>query len=216
MTPLTEIILDSRNRERIYSATEIARLVGGSPARRHGLVNRALKAGEMIRLRRGLYVLSGKYRRAPIDPFVVAQRISPGSYVSCETALSFHSWIPEAVHSVVSMTCGGKSVSFTHEVFGHFEFCRMTPRQGGFLELIERQELEGQIAFVAEPVRALMDLVHVRKEKWQGLDFILNGLRIDEEAIRSVAPAKLELLRGVYKGKRDQVFVQELLRALTA
>ena len=90
----------------------------------------------------------------------------------------------------------------------------MTTCRGGFLELVERKEFCGQVAFVADPIRALLDLVYMRKETWKGLDFILSGLRIDEEAIQSVSPARLELLLEVYKGKRERNFVKELILAL--
>ncbi|MDH5190074.1 MAG: hypothetical protein OEW89_02365 [Gammaproteobacteria bacterium] len=214
MTPLTEIILDSGNADRVLSVQQLERLLGGSSARRYGLVNRALKAGELLKARRGLYVLAEKYRQHPLHEFVLAQQWVPGSYVSAETALSFHNWIPEGVHSVVSMTLGGKSMEFTHEVFGKFEFCRMTVKQGYFLQAVARHELQNQIALIAEPVRALLDMVYLRKLKWQGLDYLLEGLRIDEQALKAVPSLSITMLLDVYKGKREQLFIEELLREL--
>ena len=104
----------------------------------------------------------------------------PGSYVSVETALSFHGWIPEAVHTITSMIYGGKSLQFTHEVFGQFEFRRVAVKPGYFLHSVTRHELQHQAALIAKPMRALLDLVYLRKLPWQGLDFLLDGLRIDE------------------------------------
>lgn len=214
MTPLTEIIIDSGYADRVLSAQQLERLLSGSSARRYGLVNRALKAGELLQARRGLYVLAEKYRQHPLHQFVLAQQWMPGSYVSAETALSFHGWIPEGVHSVVSMTHGGKSMEFTHEVFGKFEFCRMTVKPACFLQAVARHELQYQVALVAEPMRALLDLVYLRKLEWQGLDYLLDGLRIDEEAIKSVPASSMTMLLDVYKGKRERQFIEELLREL--
>ncbi len=214
MTPLTELIIKSGDADRILSARQLQRLLGGSDARRYGLVNRALKVGELIQVQRGLYLLSNTYRSTPVHPFALAQQMVPGSYVSAETALGFHGWIPETVHSVLSITARGKSVSYVHETLGRFEFRRMTAVSGFFLQNVARQELQQQVALIAEPVRALLDLVYLRKLPWQGLDYLLEGMRIDEQAIRSVSPTQLTRLLDVYKGKRERWFIEQLQRAL--
>lgn len=214
MTPLTELIITSGNSDRILTARQLHRLLAGGDARRYGLVNRALKAGELLKARRGLYVLAQVYRKTPLHPFVLAQHLVSGSYVSVESALSFHGWIPEAVHSVLSVTPKGKSVAYTHELLGRFEFCRMTVNVGYFFQAVTRHEFHQQAALVAEPVRALLDLVYTRKLPWQGLDFLWDGLRIDESMIREVPAADIAGLLAIYKGKREQVFINELLRSL--
>lgn len=214
MTPLTEIIIESGYADRVLSVSQLERLLSGGNARRYGLVNRAIKARELLQARRGLYVLADKYRKTPLHLFVLAQQWVPGSYVSAETALSFHGWIPEAVHTVVSMTHGGKSMNFTHEIFGQFEFRRMTTNPGYFLQAVARHELPQQVALIAEPMRALMDLVYLRKLPWQGLDYLLDGLRIDEQAIGMVSSSDFTMLLDVYKGKREKMFVEALSRSL--
>ena len=214
MTPLTELIIKSGDADRILSARQLERLLGGSDASRYGLVNRALKSGELLQARRGLYLLSNDYRGSPVHPFVLAQHMIPGSYVSAESALSFYGWIPEAVHSVLSVTATGKSVVYLHDKLGKFEFRRLTVYRGFFLQAVERHELQHQVALIAGPVRALLDLVYLRKLPWQGLDYLLEGLRIDEQAIRSVSSNQIARVQDVYKGKREQRFIKELLRAL--
>ena len=178
------------------------------------MVNRALKARELLTVRRGFYVLADKYRHYPLHPFALAQVWAPGSYISAETALSFHGWIPEAVHTVVSMCHGGKSQAFTHAVFGRFEFWRMTVNTGYFLQSVARHELQQQVALIAEALRALLDLVYLRKLKWQGLDYLVNGLRIDEQRLQAVTGLEISRLVDVYKGNREQAFLRELQRSL--
>jgi len=214
MTPLTEIIIDSGNADRILSVHQLERLLRGSGARRYGLVNRAFKSKELLKARRGLYVLADKYRRYPVHPFALAQQWQPGSFVSAETALSFHGWIPEAVHSTLSMINGGKSVQFTHEIFGQFEFRRMTVMSGYFLQAVTRHELEQQVALVASPIRALLDLVYLRKLSWQGLAYLVDGLRIDDVLLRAVPLIQIKNLLDIYKGKRELNFIKNLLTAL--
>ncbi len=214
MTPLTELIIKSGDEHQVLSSRQLERLLGGSDARRYGMVNRALKSGELLKVRRGLYVLSHDHRRTPVQPFALAQQMVPGSYVSLETALSFHGWIPEAVHVIASLTCGGKSMKFTHDVLGQFTFRSVATRPGYFLQAVARHELQNQVALVAEPVRALLDLVYLRKLPWQGLEYLLDGLRIDELSLRSVSPLSIAKLLDVYKGRREQKFIEELLKSL--
>jgi len=214
MTPLTELIIKSGDANRILSVGQLERLLGGSNARRYGQVNRALKVGELLQARRGLYLLSDNYRTAPAHPFALAQHMVPGSYVSAESALSFHGWIPEAVHSVLSVTARGRSVIYEHDRLGKFEFRCMTVKPGYFLQAVARHELQHQVALIAQPTRALLDLVYLRKLPWRGLGYLLEGLRIDEQAIKAVPSSQISQLLDVYKGKREQMYIDELLKAL--
>jgi len=214
MTPLTELIIKSGDANRILSVGQLERLLGGSNARRYGQVNRALKVGELLQVRRGLYLLSNEYRTAPAHPFALAQHMVPGSYVSAESALSFHGWIPEAVHSVLSVTAREKSVIYEHDRLGKFEFRRMTVKPGYFLQAVTRHELQHQVALIAQPMRALLDLVYLRKLPWQSLGYLLEGLRIDEQAIKAVPSSQISQLLDVYKGKREQMYIDELLKVL--
>ena len=214
MMPLTQIIIESGNSERVMSTRQLERLLEGGNGRRYGLVNRAIKANEILQPRRGLYVLANKYRREPIHPFAVAQHCAPGSYISAESALSFHGWIPEAVRSVLSVTAKGRSLSYEHDTLGKFEFRRMTVKPGYFLQAVSRYDLQQQVALIAEPMRALLDLAYLRKLPWQGLDYLIDGLRVDEQAIKSVSALSITMLLDMYKGKRERVFIEELLRSL--
>ena len=69
-------------------------------------VQRALKSGEVIQLRRGLYHLSTSVFPALVSTEMLANLIYGPSYVSLESALSYHGWIPEAVHNCTSVTSG--------------------------------------------------------------------------------------------------------------
>lgn len=214
MTPLTELIIESGDANHVLAAGQLARMLGGSDERRYGQVNRALKTGELLRVKRGLYVLADKYRDFPVHPFALAQQLMPASYISAESALSYHGWIPEAVRSVVSVTAKGKSVSYEHDTLGLYEFRRMSVKPGYFLQAVTRYELQHQVALIAEPMRALLDLVYLRKLPWQGMDYLLDGLRIDEQAIRAVPSLSITRLLEVYTGKREREFIEELMRAL--
>ena len=198
----------------VLSESQLARILGGSNSRRYGLVNRACKAGELHRLRRGLYVLDQRFIRYPLHPFVLAQALSPGSYVSFETALAHHGWIPEAVYTTASVIPGRKSKVYEHEKLGSFTFHPLAIHKGYFLELVLREQVNQQAMLIAKPVRALMDLVCLRKEAWQGVDWLTDGMRIDYEYLRKINSAEIRILKLVYKQKRLKTFLDELAREL--
>ena len=214
MQTLTKQLTETGLGDRILTDHQLKRLVAGTDQRRHHLVNRAMKAGELVRLRRGLYVLADELREHPVHPFAVAQMLVPGSYVSLETALAFHGWIPEAVYTTASIVPGRKTKEFRHERVGLFTFHPLAIQQGSFLELVLRVEASSQSFLVAEPLRALMDLVCLRKVEWQGLAWIEQGLRVGTDVLNKITGAELRTLKNVYKHERMRNFIGALEHSL--
>jgi len=214
MKSLTEKIIESDQVNRVFSETQLRRMLSGSDARRYGLVNRALKVGELHRVKRGLYALDNKYRDYPLHPFAVAQMMVPGSYVSLETALAHHGWIPEAVYATASILPGRKSKNYDHEKLGSFSFQPLAIHKGYFLELVLRERVNQQAMLIAKPVRALIDLVCLRKKEWQGMDWLTEGMRIDYEHLRTIKSADIRSLKLVYKQNLVRKFLDELSREL--
>lgn len=80
-----------------------------------GKISRLLETGELISLRRGLYA-----SRRNLDPLCLAGSIYGPSYISFETALSWHGMIPERVTEILSATIK-RAASFEND-FGHFRY----------------------------------------------------------------------------------------------
>lgn len=194
---------------RVFTATQIDEIVGGSAARRYGLVNRALKDGTLLRIKRGLYLLSPEITGRRTHPFAIAQALVPGSYVSFESALSYHGWIPEGVFVTASVTPGRKSVACDHPDLGRFVFNPLALNRFHRLAAVARVKLDQRTALVARPLRALMDLVAQRRERWQGLEWVERGLRIGEE-IRELDRHDFAELASVYKHKNARDFLASL------
>jgi predicted transcriptional regulator of viral defense system len=214
MRTLTQNIVKSGLAGRIIRVEQLSRLLEGSRDRRYGLVNRALKNGELLRVQRGLYVLAQHYSSRNCHPFALAQALAPGSYVSFETALAYHGWIPEKVFSTVSVIPGRRSRLFENEVFGSYHFHPLAIHRGFFLELVNRHIMNGHAVLLAEPCRALMDLVCLRKERWQGIGWLTDGLRIHPDMLLSVTERDINILRQTYKHKRVQLFLAALASEL--
>lgn len=209
MSRLIEAIENAGYADRVVTDKQLTRIVGGGDASRYGLVNRALKDGSLIRIRRGLYLL-GDRPTLSIHPFVVAQSLRPGSFISFESALSYHGWIPEAVFTTTSVSPDRKTIECETDVFGHFSFNPVAIDKYCFLVGVDRIKLGMSIALIAQPLRALMDLVALRKAEWQGLAWIEDGLRIDLANLITLRKVDFSSLRPVYKHQRARRFLSEL------
>ena len=120
-------------------------------------LSRWVAAGRLHQLRRGLYALAPPYRKVRPHPFLVANRLVRGSFVSLESALAYHGLIPDYVPVTTSVTSGrpGRRDS----PLGAFAYHHVGP---GLLTGCRLEGLgEGQEALVATPAKALADLVHL-------------------------------------------------------
>jgi len=117
------------------------------------------KAGKVTPLRRGLYVLPKAKRKFEPHPFLIANRLVAGSYVSLEMALHYYSLIPEYVAVITSITTG-RPREWENE-FGRFLYRHLHPRY--FFGMEYRLITGQQYAYVAYPEKALLDLLYLRK-----------------------------------------------------
>ena len=91
--------------------------------------------GRVHQLRRGLYALAPPYAKTRPHPFLVANLLVRGSYVSLQSALAHHGLIPEHVPVTTSVTTGRpgpRSNSFGRFEYRHlhktlFGDCRLEP-----------------------------------------------------------------------------------------
>jgi hypothetical protein len=173
------------------------------------LVHRALKHGEVLRLKPGLYCLAPEYRKSDAHPFVVAAVLHSPSHVSLESALAYHGLIPEAVYTVSSVTSLRSRVFDTP--LGRFSFQRVpavNPRAG--VEAIE--VARDSWAFVATPPRAIADLIYLRKNVyWEsdGLAFLTESMRIEEEDLAEITTEEFEEVLAGMRNKRVRTYLTE-------
>jgi len=210
MQRLTEIALEKASAG-VFTRPEVACWVRGSPNRQFSLLRRALKAGEAVRIHRGLYCLATKYLRQKIDPLVLSQRIYGPSYISLETALSHHGWIPEAVYAITSVS-GDRSREFDTPL-GHFSFTRVPQRT--FYAEVSRVEQEAGCSFLlASPLKALADYVYVHKCDWDSARSLIESLRVDEDLLATIEAEGVDRLRDNYSSLRVRRFLEGLRKDL--
>lgn len=185
--------------------------MGGSPGRQFSLLKRAMASGEVVRIHRGLYCLAAKYMRHKVDPLVLAQRIYGPGYISLETALSWHGWIPEAVYATTSV-----SLDRSREIdtpLGHFSFTRVP--QTTFYAEVFRVETNGSGSFLlASPLKALVDYVYVHHCDWTSARPVVESLRVDEGLLSGVDATAVDRLLANYASRRVRRFLQGLRRDL--
>lgn len=172
------------------------------PADVHRQLTRWAANGRVVQLRRGLYALAPPWRKHLPHPFLTANRLVPGSYVSGLSALAFAGAIPEYVPEVTSV---GRGRSHSRRTpLGRFSFRHLQPAlHFGYRHVDLGND---QSAFVARPEKALLDLVHQRpggeREEHLGelrLNFDALDLDALDEAARVHGAPKLQRAAAVVR-----------------
>jgi predicted transcriptional regulator of viral defense system len=198
-------------------------IVGSEPAFQTGLLlagavdandvrrqlSRWVNAGRLYQLRRGLYTLAPPFQKAKPHPFVLANHMVRGSYVSCQSALAHYGLIPEYVPVTTSVTVGRPARWQTP--LGAYEYHHI---KTALLYGYRWMDLGGeQQGLLATPEKALLDLIHLqpggdtpdylRELRLQGLE----RLNLDELARQAALAFSPKLRRAatlVTQLARDQ------------
>ncbi len=149
-------------------------------------VHAMLKEGILESVKKGLYIAGPAINAAKPEPFLLANHILGPSYVSLDTALSYHGWIPERVYEVASMTTKA-SRKFTTPL-GVFTYTHLSLPYYAF-GIRQIQLADEQYAMMAMPEKALFDKVIttsglILRSRRQVLNYLLEDLRIDEDRLR--------------------------------
>ena len=178
------------------------------------VVHRACQAGEILRLKPGLFALGPPYRKSEPHPFVVAGVLHAPSHISLESALAHHGLIPEAVYQVSSVTVG-RSREFSTPL-GVFSFRRVpahAPRAGVEAVAVARNAW----AFIASPLRAIADAIYLNQEiTWNrnGLGYLTESLRIEEDDLRSLSFEALDEILESIRSRRVRAYLEGLKGAV--
>ncbi len=179
------------------STTDLHSLfIDHTPASRYGIIKRAVSRGDLISIKRDLYLI--KNHQVSPNTFELAPIIYGPSYISLESALSFHGWIPEAVRTTTSASIK-RSVEFETPI-GFFSYEHVPPQV--FPMGIAQHLSNGITLFIASPIKALADYSYVRKREWPTLTDLLHDLRIEPESIDKTDKRLLSELIKNYPNNR--------------
>jgi len=102
----------------------------------------------------------------------------------------------------MSVLPGRRKKEVDHPILGLYRFYPLAMRDGSFLESVNRQTLNEQTALVAEPLRALLDIVCLRKLEPGEMRYLTESMRIDNEEFSSIDPAMWQSAKTAYRHKR--------------
>ena len=164
----------------------------GSPRAK---ITRLLKVGDLIRVKKGLYVFGKRYRRRMYSLEILANKIYGPSYISLEYALSYYGMIPEYVVEVTSMTYKRKRAYVTP--VGRFSYTPL-PSNLYTIGFTLVPLTNDSSALIATPEKALADLLYIRKPEIQTVselkELLFEDLRLDESKILSL---NIQMLKSI-------------------
>jgi hypothetical protein len=190
---------------------DLATVIPGSDGRRYAAVNRALKKGALVGLRRGLYLIGKPFKKISPGNFEISHFIYGPSYISFESALFYHQWIPEAVY-VTTCATAKRSTEFDTPL-GIFQYAHVP----GHLCYLGVQRVGGddEAFFVADPWKALADHYYVYGRKWERPEDLYLDMRIEWESMLGSDLTMLQILSEHYQSVRVRKFLHHILRSLT-
>lgn len=144
--------------------------------------------GALIRLKKGMYVVSPEVTGVPLSLELVANHLYSPSYVSMSSALRYYGLIPEAVYTLQSMTT--KHARIFENALGRFSYTSIS--REAFAVGLHREQRDAFVAFIiASPEKALCDLiaaspmVNLRYLK-EAETYLEEDIRLDMDAFRSM------------------------------
>lgn len=130
------------------------------PANVRRQLSRWVHSGRLYQLRRGLYALAPPFQKVRPHPFLLANRLVHGSYVSLQSALAYYGLIPEAVPVTTSVTALRPVRRDTP--LGVYEYRHV--KKELLFGYQQTDVASDQQAFVAAPEKAVLDLVHLQPQ----------------------------------------------------
>lgn len=139
-------------------------------------------------IKRGIYIVGPALDEGRPEPFLLANHILGPSYVSVETALSYHGLIPERVYEIASMTV--KASRRYSTTVGMFTYTKLPLPYYSFG--IEQWKLtDQQYVMGASAEKALCDKIVttsrlVFRSRSEAKEWLLSNMRIEEGGLKGL------------------------------
>ena len=157
-------------------------------------IHNLLKDETLLQVKRGLYVAGPKVTSIKPTAFVLANHIAGPSYISLESALSHHGFIPERVYETTSVTTKASRTFSTP--LGVYSYTRLPlPYYSYGIESLEIDRK--QRALIATPEKALFDKIVttagvIFRSKASVLSYMEDDLRIDIDMLKTLDLSTME------------------------
>jgi uncharacterized protein YifN (PemK superfamily) len=170
------------------------------------------KSGEIIRLKKGLFVVAPMFHHLPISKELIANHLYGPSYISLETALSIYGMIPERVYSIRSISA--KRTKQLHTKLGLFDYVYVSE---AYYHIGLRQNIVNKkyAYLIASPEKALCDLiVTTARLRLQSVKAIQIYLEEDLRLDFSLNDFDTEIVRQCIDAGRNKIELRNLLKFL--
>ena len=162
-------------------------------------INEMLKRGNIIRVKKGLYVFGRELAEQPFSKETLANLIYGPSYISLEYALAFYGLIPERVEVVTNIT--NKRKKMFNTPVGHFSYRYIRPEIYAYgVTLFKLDDYHSILIACKE--KAVADVLYFNEQfenEAQLEKYLLENLRLETEALagfNSKIASKLATLYG--------------------
>lgn len=174
-------------------------------------ISRLIRAGDLVRVKKGLYVFGPKAARGPFSLETLANLMHGPSAISLEYALSWYGMIPERVSTVTSVTPSRNKFfttpvglfSYTHQDISAFA-------EGTALIALDRTRR----VLMATKEKAVADLLALSRAT-PHFDtaetvriHLVESLRIDDEQIDKFSLPRLQRLKKVQNSKNVSLLTE--------
>lgn len=177
---------------------------------RHSIIKRITKEGFLKKIRNDLYIIKPTLKHDLPDKFELAQLIWGPAYISFESALSYHGWIPEAVYTT-SSACSkkGKTIDTPIGIFS-YEHIPIDVFPIG----LHHQNEENVSYLIAQPWKAIADLIYARKKSWSHISALCGDLRIELDDLYKSDKKLLQYLSETYPSSRTRKSLHQFYEEL--
>ena len=159
-----------------------------------------LKSGELLRVKKGLYIFGPMVRgQTRFSKEVLSNWIYGPSIISLEFALSYHGLIPERVEAITSITPKRSKQFFTP--LGLFSYRHITMERYG-VGILRIESNSAQSFLIASPEKALADKLIFSNEKFNKMKtldlYLKEDLRIDPYQLSQFNAERLIEIKEAY------------------
>lgn len=175
-----------------------------------------IRSGSLIMLKRGLYIVNPVNYGVQPESFLVANHILGPSYVSLDSALSFHGLIPERVFEISSATVK-QSRGFTNSM-GVYHYVHLPLPYYSF-GITNLQLSSQQSVLLASTEKALFDKIITSKgivirSLVQAHQYLIENLRMDIEGLKRLNLEEMKLWLNDAPKKESLFYVLKLIESL--
>ena len=169
--------------------------------------------GSIIRLKKGLYVVSSETSQQTLSRELVANHLYGPSYISLESALSFYRLIPERVYTVRSVT--NKRAKRFSTPLGNFEY--LTIPNDYYSIGIKQEIVNNEYAYlIASPEKAICDIIlctkNLRIQSMKAMQvFLEEDLRINLSVVKTY---NTDIIRNCIETGIKKTELTQLLKLL--